>query len=67
MSPLVSSIRARLRPRPRHRPMPLNIFQDLDGVPRILLTEPSGSSAEVGFPDSNLMLLCLFNYLYIYG
>lgn len=43
VSPLVSSIRARLRP----RPMPLNIFQDLDGLPRIILTEPTGSSAEV--------------------
>ncbi|XP_057447394.1 putative glucose-6-phosphate 1-epimerase [Lotus japonicus] len=27
--------------------MPLNIFQDKDGLPRILLTEPNGSSAEV--------------------
>ncbi|XP_027347699.1 putative glucose-6-phosphate 1-epimerase [Abrus precatorius] len=39
----MSSIRARLRP----RPMPLNIFQDIDGLPRIILTEPTGSSAEV--------------------
>lgn len=27
--------------------MPLNIFQDRDGLPRIILTEPKGSSAEV--------------------
>ncbi|XP_028793142.1 putative glucose-6-phosphate 1-epimerase isoform X1 [Neltuma alba] len=27
--------------------MPLNIFQDLGGLPRIILTEPTGSSAEV--------------------
>uniref|UniRef100_A0A0R0EHC5 Glucose-6-phosphate 1-epimerase n=1 Tax=Glycine max TaxID=3847 RepID=A0A0R0EHC5_SOYBN len=27
--------------------MPLNIFQDKDGLPRIILTEPKGSSAEV--------------------
>ncbi|KAG4914401.1 hypothetical protein JHK85_052734 [Glycine max] len=26
--------------------MPLNIFQDKDGLPRIILTEPKGSSAE---------------------
>ncbi|KAJ7970766.1 Glucose-6-phosphate 1-epimerase [Quillaja saponaria] len=27
--------------------MPWNIFQDADGLPRIILTEPTGSSAEV--------------------
>ncbi|KAL2335749.1 hypothetical protein Fmac_016962 [Flemingia macrophylla] len=27
--------------------MPLNVFQDKDGLPRIILTEPKGSSAEV--------------------
>ncbi|KAF2292265.1 hypothetical protein GH714_018364 [Hevea brasiliensis] len=27
--------------------MPLNIFHDADGLPRIILSEPSGSSAEV--------------------
>ncbi|KAJ1422432.1 Glycoside hydrolase-type carbohydrate-binding [Sesbania bispinosa] len=27
--------------------MMLNIFQDIDGLPRIILTEPTGSSAEV--------------------
>jgi len=40
----MSSIRARLRP----RPMPLNIFPDMEGLPRIILTEATGSSAEVG-------------------
>ncbi|TKY63196.1 putative glucose-6-phosphate 1-epimerase [Spatholobus suberectus] len=39
----MSSIRTRIKP----RPMPLNIFQDKDGLPRIILTEPTGSSAEV--------------------
>jgi len=29
--------------------MPLNIFHDRDGLPRIILTEPKGSSAEVCF------------------
>ncbi|KAK7395797.1 hypothetical protein VNO78_16367 [Psophocarpus tetragonolobus] len=43
VNPFMSSIRARLRP----RPMPLNIFQDIDGLPRIILTEPTGSSAQV--------------------
>ncbi|KAI5442262.1 hypothetical protein KIW84_011358 [Lathyrus oleraceus] len=27
--------------------MPLNVFQDKDGLPRIVLTDPNGSSAEV--------------------
>ena len=44
MNPFVSSIRARLKP----TPMPMNIFQDTDGLSRIILTEPNGSSAEVG-------------------
>ncbi|KAL2320173.1 hypothetical protein Fmac_029142 [Flemingia macrophylla] len=39
----MSSIRARLKT----RPMPLNILQDKDGLPRIILTEPTGASAEV--------------------
>ncbi|XP_038703201.1 putative glucose-6-phosphate 1-epimerase isoform X2 [Tripterygium wilfordii] len=43
VSPIVNSIRARLRP----KSMPFNIVNDGDGLPRILLTEPSGSSAEV--------------------
>ncbi|KAK7339606.1 hypothetical protein VNO77_20284 [Canavalia gladiata] len=43
VNPFMSSIRARLRP----RPMPLNIFQDIDVLPRIILAEPTGSSAEV--------------------
>ena len=44
VSPLVSSLRGSWL---RHRAMPLNIFQDLDGLSRIRLTEPSGSSVEV--------------------
>ncbi|XP_054803908.1 putative glucose-6-phosphate 1-epimerase [Prosopis cineraria] len=36
-------MRARLRP----RPMPLNMFQDSDELSRIILTEPTGSSADV--------------------
>ncbi|KAI4348207.1 hypothetical protein L6164_008958 [Bauhinia variegata] len=43
VTPFVSSIRAKLRP----SPMPLNIFQDIDGLPRVILTEPNGSSAQV--------------------
>lgn len=43
MNPFVSRIRARLRP----TAMPLNIVHDKDGLPRIILTEPTGSSAEV--------------------
>ncbi|KAK7293469.1 hypothetical protein RJT34_16335 [Clitoria ternatea] len=43
VNPFMSSIRAKLKP----RPMPLNVFQDIDGLPRIILTEPTGSSAEV--------------------
>ncbi|KAL5153703.1 putative glucose-6-phosphate 1-epimerase [Glycine soja] len=43
VNPFMSSIRARLRP----RPMPLNIFPDMEGLPRIILTEATGSSAEV--------------------
>ena len=44
VKPFVSSIRSRLQP----TPMPFNIYQDRDGLPRIILTEPKGSSAEVG-------------------
>lgn len=44
VNPFVSSLREKLQ---QQRPMPLNIFQDKDGLPRILLTEPNGSSAEV--------------------
>lgn len=44
MNPFVSSLRARLQ---QPTQMPLNIFQDKDGLPRIILTEPNGSSAEV--------------------
>lgn len=47
MNPFVSSIRARLKPRPKPRPMPLNIIHDANGLPRTILTEPNGSSAEV--------------------
>lgn len=39
----MKSIRARLRP----KGMPLSIVHDGDGFPRIILTEPTGSSAEV--------------------
>lgn len=34
--------------------MPLNVFQDKDGLPRIVLTDPNGSSAEVGWVVSLL-------------
>ncbi|GAY61337.1 hypothetical protein CUMW_209190 [Citrus unshiu] len=43
VNPFVSRIRARLGP----TAMPLNIVHDKDGLPRIILTEPTGSSAEV--------------------
>jgi len=49
--PFVSSSRA-LRLQQQHQPiiqMPLNVFQDKDGLPRIVLTDPNGSSAEVGW------------------
>ncbi|KAF3444567.1 hypothetical protein FNV43_RR14259 [Rhamnella rubrinervis] len=39
----MSTITAKLR----LRPMPLNFVRDTDGLPRIILTEPTGSSAEV--------------------
>lgn len=45
VNPFVSRIAARLRP----KAMPLNIVHDKDGLPRIILTEPTGSSAEVCF------------------
>lgn len=45
MNPFVSRITARLRP----KAMSLNIVHDKDGLPRIILTEPTGSSAEVCF------------------
>lgn len=45
VNPFVSRIRARLGP----KAMPLNIVHDKDGLPRIILTEPTGSSAEVCF------------------
>lgn len=44
MNPIVRSIRARFG----LRPMPLNIIHDADGLPRLVLTEPTGSSIEVG-------------------
>lgn len=47
VNPFVSGIRARLRP----EAMPLNIVHDKDGLPRIILTEPTGSSAEVCFTN----------------
>lgn len=43
VNPIVSTIKARLR----LKPMPLNMVHDADGLPRIILTEPAGSSAEV--------------------
>ncbi|KAK7265982.1 hypothetical protein RIF29_18619 [Crotalaria pallida] len=45
MNPFLSNIRARLEP--TTATVPLNIFKDKDGMPRIILTEPKGSSAEV--------------------
>lgn len=50
VKPFVSNSRA-LRLQQQHQPniqMPLNVFQDKDGLPRIVLTDPNGSSAEVG-------------------
>lgn len=44
LNPIVRSIRARFG----LRPMPLNIIHDADGLPRLVLTEPTGSSIEVG-------------------
>lgn len=46
VNPFVSSIRAKLRPR---GVMSFNIVNDKDGLPRVILTEPTGSSAEVWF------------------
>ena len=43
VNPIMSSLRARLR----LKPMPLNMVHDADGLPRIILTDPTGSSAEV--------------------
>ncbi|KAF7801611.1 putative glucose-6-phosphate 1-epimerase isoform X1 [Senna tora] len=43
VKPFVSNIRAKLRP----RPMPMNIVQDMDGLPSVVLTEPNGSSVKV--------------------
>lgn len=43
-NPFVGSIRSKLQP----TPMPPNIVDDANGLPRIRLTEPAGSSAEVG-------------------
>lgn len=52
VNPIVSSIRAKLRL------MPLNVVHDTEGLPRIILTEPTGSSAEVGLVLS-FMAFCL--------
>ncbi|KAK4846525.1 hypothetical protein QYF36_018591 [Acer negundo] len=43
VNPFVSNIRAKLRT----KAMSLNIIHDKDGLPKIILTEPTGSSAEV--------------------
>ncbi|KAL5568389.1 hypothetical protein UlMin_024964 [Ulmus minor] len=44
-NPFVSSIRERLKL--SSKTMPLNILHEGDGLPRIILTEPTGSSAEI--------------------
>jgi hypothetical protein len=52
VKPFVSNSRALRLQQQQHQPiiqMPLNVFQDKDGLPRIVLTDPNGSSAEVGF------------------
>jgi hypothetical protein len=40
--------RVKVKPFVKSIQMPLNVFQDKDGLPRIVLTDPNGSSAEVG-------------------
>lgn len=65
VNPFVSRIRARLGP----TAMPLNIVHDKDGLPRIILTEPTGSSAEVCFTIIIIiflkkMLLWICSYLF---
>jgi hypothetical protein len=50
-NPFASSIRARMGP----RQMPLNMVHDANRLPRIILTEPAGSSAEVGLIASILL------------
>ena len=44
VKPILRDWRARLR----LNPMPVNIVNDAGGLSRIILTEPMGSSAEVG-------------------
>lgn len=39
----------------RPKQMPLNIVHDANRLPRIILTEPAGSSAEVGLIASILL------------
>lgn len=50
-NPFARSIRARMGP----RQMPPNIVNDANRLPRIILTEPDGSSAEVGLIGSILL------------
>ncbi|GAB4847886.1 hypothetical protein Ancab_026945 [Ancistrocladus abbreviatus] len=42
LNPFVGNLRERLR----LKPMPVNLVHDANGLPRIVLTEPMGSSAE---------------------
>ena len=51
----VKPIVNRTRGRCRLETMPLNIVNKGDGFPRIILTEPTGSSAEVGFKFQLIM------------
>ncbi|GMH06788.1 hypothetical protein Nepgr_008628 [Nepenthes gracilis] len=43
VNPFADKLQARLR----KKPMPVNFVHDADGLPKIILTEPMGSSAEV--------------------
>lgn len=49
--PFVTNFRAKFQ----SKTMPVNIMNDADGLPRIILSEPTGSTAEVGFPIFSLL------------
>ena len=59
VNPFANSFRAKVRP----EEMPFNLVHGSDGFPRVILTEATGSSAEVRFPSHpscNLCYICPF-------
>jgi hypothetical protein len=59
VKPFVSNSGGALRLQQESIQMPFNVFQDKDGLPRIVLTDPNGSSAEVCLFGVSLLLMIL--------